>query len=160
MNINEFVSHFDHICFKFNKQGMELPNPVIEFMLYASCKLSDTDVQLVMSAITEVTREIMKSVLKRVLDGNIGTGKFASFGIKTEPVYHRAGESSNTFYANSRRGQYQYQRGNYTSRGRANRDHSSNRPSGRNNSSRKTNLVYRDGNILQFVTCESRFHWA
>ena len=64
MNINKFVSHFDHINFKLKKQGMELPDPVIAFMFLASCKLSVTDVQLVMSAITEVTSEIMKSVLK------------------------------------------------------------------------------------------------
>ena len=160
MNINEFVSHFDHIYFKFNKQGMELPDPVIAFMLLASCKLSDTDVQLVMSAITEVTSENMKSVLKRVFGGNIGTGKFASFEIKTEPVFHSAGESSETFYANSRRGQYQHQRGTYTLRGRGNRGDLSNRPSGRNNGSRKTNPVDRDGNISRCVICESKFHWA
>ena len=69
VNINEFVSHFDHIYFKFNKQGMELPDPVIAFMLLASCRLSDTDVQLIMSAIMEVTSENRKSVLKRVFDG-------------------------------------------------------------------------------------------
>ena len=48
---------------------MELPDPVIAFMLLASCRLSDTDVQLIMSAIMEVTSENRKSVLKRVFDG-------------------------------------------------------------------------------------------
>ena len=65
-SIESFVSEFEHVYYKFSEQGMELPDPVMAFMLLESCKLAETEVQMVMSAIKEVKYVEVKSALKRI----------------------------------------------------------------------------------------------
>ena len=55
LDISMFVTEFEHVYFKFTKQGMSLPDSVIAFMLLSSCKLSDSEVQIVLPAITDGT---------------------------------------------------------------------------------------------------------
>ena len=55
LQVLKFVSEFEHMYFKFTRQDMDLPDAVMAFMLLASCNLLDIEVQLVMSAIQDVT---------------------------------------------------------------------------------------------------------
>lgn len=42
-NIREYVAAFEHVYFNFTKQGMDLPDSVMAFMLLASGSLSDSE---------------------------------------------------------------------------------------------------------------------
>ena len=70
-HVREFITEFEHTYFKFTKQGMTLPDSVMAFMLLASCNLSESEQQLVMSAISEVTLKNMKDALSRIFHGEI-----------------------------------------------------------------------------------------
>ena len=48
------------------------PDAAMVFMLLASCNLPDKEVQLVMSAIQDVTYVKIKSAIKRIYVGEIG----------------------------------------------------------------------------------------
>ena len=81
---------------------MILPDPVIAFMLLASCKFTDSEVQLIMSAITEVTYDNMKSALKRIFGSDIGN-KYFNKETKVEPVFEAVDETNETFYGRERK---------------------------------------------------------
>ena len=173
--VKTFISEFENIYFKFTKQGMTLPDPVIAFMLLASCNLSDDKVQLVMSAVRNVTLDEMKNVLKRVFGGET-ENTFSSDAVKVEPVFQSAKSSSETLYArggssNNRgrfrgtRGRGGYGRGSTQqrswrggsySRGFAQQQYSR----GGGGGGRRLNRLDEDGNITRCVICESKYHWA
>ena len=90
--IDEFVDCFEHTYFKFKSQNMELPDPVIAFMLLASCKLTEEKVQLVMSAVINVTYDGMKETIKRVFGDKVGCGDVNS-DLKIEPVFEAEAKS-------------------------------------------------------------------
>ena len=96
--IDTFLSEFEHVYYKFTEQGMSLPDTVMAFMLLESCKLADTEVQMVMSAIKEVKYAEIKSALKRIFakqaSNNVGSD------IKTEPVFH--GSENEVLYSSAR----------------------------------------------------------
>ena len=50
---------------------MNLPDPIIAFMLLSSCNLSETVVHLVMSVLNKVTYIGMKGILMRILGSDI-----------------------------------------------------------------------------------------
>ena len=50
---------------------MNLPDPIIAFMLLSSCNLSETGVHLVMSVLNKVTYIGMKGILMRILGFDI-----------------------------------------------------------------------------------------
>ncbi|KAK4329335.1 hypothetical protein Pmani_000306 [Petrolisthes manimaculis] len=54
VEVRKFISQFEHTYSEFTKQNMSLPDSVRAFMLLASCKLSEGEQQLVMSAMPEV----------------------------------------------------------------------------------------------------------
>ena len=62
-NIKDFISEFDHVYYEFTEQSMSLPDSVIAFMLLASCNFSDSEMQLVMSAVTDVNYAAMSSAI-------------------------------------------------------------------------------------------------
>ena len=109
--VKNFITEFEHIYFKFSEQGMTLPDPVIAFMLLASCNLADDKVQLVMSALSTVSFNEMKSVLKRVFGGEVAN-TFSSDAMKMESVFPSIKTSGETLYtrggsnSNTRRGGY------------------------------------------------------
>ena len=49
--IYTILSEFEHVYYNFTEQGMSPPDTVMAFMLLESCKLADTEAQMVMSAI-------------------------------------------------------------------------------------------------------------
>ena len=105
--VKEFICEFDHVYYEFTQKDMELPDSVIAFMLLASCSFSGNEMQLVMSAITDVQYSSMKSAIQRIFEGGIGTkteGQENSstpvVSIKTEPIFiaKNDGEES-TYYS-------------------------------------------------------------
>ena len=88
-DIRKFVSVFEHTYFLFTTQGMTLPDSVMAFMLLASCKLSDSEQQLVMSATPDVTYNNMKAALNRIFAGDISVqpGAVGEGVVKCEPVF-------------------------------------------------------------------------
>ncbi|KAK3870996.1 hypothetical protein Pcinc_023829 [Petrolisthes cinctipes] len=63
---------------------MTLPDSVKAFMLLSVCNLSDSERQLIMSAVTEVSYERMRSALCRIFAGE---ADIASATVKSEPVF-------------------------------------------------------------------------
>lgn len=167
LDIGKFVTEFEHVYFKFTQQGMSLPDSVMAFMLLASCKLSDSEVQIVMSAITEVTYKNMKSALKRIFAAEIVStsgSKVSNVEIKSEPVFYGEDNHEESFYA--RRNRCRRPWSSYgASRGHGRGD---GRPplTGANSvqlqspAGRKQNPLGRDGKRTTCVICGSRFHWA
>ena len=184
--IDEFVDRFEHTYFNFKSQKMELPDPVMAFMLLASCKLAEDKVQLVMSAVTNVTYDSMKETIKRVFGDKIGCGELSS-EIKMEPVFEvESKNEAESLYArssssNGRRPAFRGrgwrgrgQGGGYNQRGgfnptnsqRGNYSGGSSQRGGYNSSSsaqqsrgRRTNPLDRDGLVTRCIVCDSRFHW-
>ena len=118
VNINDFVTEFEHAYFKFGREDMTLPDAVKAFMLLSACNLGDSDVQLVMSAITDATYGHMKAALKRIYGINAsGTIPKPQVEIKVEPVFETVSETEPAFFTrNNRRGRGAF-RGNRQSRG-------------------------------------------
>ena len=169
VSISDFVGEFEHKYYEFTRQGMQLPDPVMAFMLLASCNLSESETQLVMSAISDVTYDIMKSTIKRVFDRSVGRQNYSDHNsniVKTEPVFF----SNNG--RNSRRGRGQSSRGGRLQSYQqplaigASRDGNvAPRLTGGNSQAmegrgRKTNPIGRNGKITRCLICESTFHWA
>lgn len=164
--INSFITDFEHSYFAFKNCEMTLPDPVMALMLLAACKLGEREVQLVMSAVDEVSYDKMKSVLKRTFAKGIASEPDvlnpASMNIKTEPVFY--GESDSGRRVTDRR-QSSFQRGGRgksTWTGRSSfQDFGERRERGDNSStSRRTNPIGKDGLVSRCVICDSRFHWA
>ena len=165
--IDAFVDTFEHTYFKFKAQGMVLPDPVMAFMLLASCNLVEDKIQLVMSAISEVTYDRMKETIKRVFGDKVGCGSKTD-EVKIEPVFEAEssveGEALYTRGSSyGRRGWGQQQRG----RGGRARGHRGGQRGGYGpaysapqSSWRKTNPLDSEGNVTRCRICDSRFHWA
>ena len=153
VKIEDFVSEFEHIYYKFTKNGMTLPDSVVAFMLLASCNLDEKDVQIVMSAVADVKYDTMKNTIKRVFGSSIKT--IPSANIKSEPTF----EASETLYNNNnrwpRRGNNRgnlSQRGNFRGRGFGNNN--------KGRGGRKMNPIDKEGNVSRCHICDSKFHWA
>jgi hypothetical protein len=162
VNISKFVIEFEHVYFKFTKQDMKLPDSVMAFMLLASCNLSDSEQQLVMSAIADVSYSNMKSALKRIFAGEICSKALvpqASVEVKSEAVfYSENSESEEVLYArgNRRRRPFsgrRWSRGQGRNGGRASFG-------GAQQAGRRQNPHGPDGNVSRCLVCDSRFHWA
>lgn len=169
-NVREFMSEFEHTYFKFTKQGMSLPDSVMAFMLLASCSLSDQEQQLVMSGISEVTFQNMKSALSRIFHREIHVQhtqqSTASMPkpdvsvVKSESVFLGDGcegadvddEGHESFFVRGSRREISrgLMRG-YRPRGSF--------PRGRG-VARRQNPLGPDGRITRCMICDSRFHWA
>ena len=96
-SVSDYVTEFEHKYYEFTQQDMKLPDPVMAFMLLASCGLTDSETQLVMSAITDVTYDRMKATIKRVFDKDIGSfhsGQNSTI-VKTEPVFYSEAHNIN-----------------------------------------------------------------
>ena len=157
VNINDFVTEFEHAYFKFGREDMTLPDAVKAFMLLSACNLGDSDVQLVMSAITDATYGHMKAALKRIYGINAsGTITKPQVEIKVEPVFETVSETEPAFFTrNNRRGRGAF-RGNRQSRGQGARKFSQTL----NATNRKMNPSGPDGDISRCLICDSKFHWA
>ena len=104
-SVAEFIPLFEHSYYKFKQESMSLPDPVVAFMLLASCQLSDSELRLVMSAINEVTFDVMKLTLKRVFDIGLSRNEGAIEPVVKEEVLinrdenTKADEGENAFYS-------------------------------------------------------------
>lgn len=151
---------------------MTLPDAVLAFMLLASCNLSDSQVQLVMSAVPDVTFSKMKSALKRIFHGEVvQSTQICSVPVKQEPVFY--GEHCTTeqslYSRTDNRVRRPWNSGKQRSRG-SNRSAGSDarfiRPSYNLPtptspfSGRKLNPTNRNSKVSKCAVCGSRFHWA
>ena len=171
-DINSFVAEFEQVYYKFTQQDMTLPDPVMAFMLLASCELDENDRRMVMTAVTDVSFENMKFALKRIFCNNIAPKvDVGPFGVqvKTEPVYygrkedknqpdvdggHTAESEQEVMYSSSnRRGRGSWRGGRGVRLTGGNRQ-----PVSRGG--RQGNPVGRDGRVTTCFRCGSRYHWA
>ena len=184
MNFLDYITTFEHSYYKFKMEGMELPDPVIAFMLLAASELTDSELKLIMSAINEVSYANVKATLKRVFDTNVGENT-EEVSVKQETLF--SSEKDTDGYAYYTRGwgvrgrgsRRSYPRGGFNARYRsdsAGRQNSLRDPStsgegnnfsgaqGRFNATsdgrRRTNPRRRDGEISRCAICNSIFHWA
>ena len=164
-SLKDYLSEFEHAYHGVTKQGLQLDDSVLAFMLLASCDLEEREKQLVMSATPEVTYKNMKATLNRIFSKGTGmiSGQFIpSVQVKSEPLFVKreehedsVGESEEALYVRSTtrrgtrggRGQHSYSRG----RGQRGR-----RPQGR----RQKNPIGNDGRVSRCAICESVYHWA
>ena len=150
--ISTFITEFEHCYFSFTKLDMTLPDTVLAFVLLADCNLSENERQLVMSAITDVSYDKMKAVVKRIFCSEIqGQNRNYGFEVKAEPTLYN--DNAPVLYSRggTRVRPSRGKRGGYISG--ANRH-----PVGRNSS--RNNPVGIDGNISRCLICDSKFHWA
>ena len=178
VEVDRFISEFEHLYFKFSEQKMTLPDSVQAFMLLAACNLSEDERKLVMSAITVVTYENMKSALKRIFARQIALKlkEVSSAEIKVEPLYERFEHDNSdvlyvkrgreTWLGGARRGS---RFGTSAVRGAGARlvqSRTNERTRGRGNvhpamyGSRQMNPLNRNGEISRCMICDSKFHWA
>ena len=80
-SVHEFICTFEHVSYNFASLKMNLPDAVMAFMLLASCNFAENEVQLVMSAISDVTYENMKAAIKRIFGGG-AHGNYFSKAVK------------------------------------------------------------------------------
>ena len=157
MNISDFVAEFEHTYFKFQKEEMSLPDAVKAFMLLSACNLSDCDVQLVMSAITDVTYDRMKAAIKRIFGTTASSSLKVQQDIKPEPVFHSDAHLEPTLYTqSSRRGRG---RGGFRGRWRP-RQNASFSSQSNASTGRRMNPLDSDGEVSRCMVCDSKFHWA
>ena len=172
-SVKEFISEFEHRYFKFKQEDMDLPDPVMAFMLLSSCNLTENEVHLVMSALSIVTYSSMKNIIMRIFGSEIKALPTSSdnsvIEIKTEPTFTTASETNDSVL---------YTRGYPRGRGRARggRGGRYSRGGGYSSASgysslgkpltganlepkRKTNPVGNNGQVSRCLICNSKFHW-
>ena len=155
VSISNFIPSFEHVYYTFKQEDMTLPDPVVAFMLLAACNMSDNELQLVMSAVTEVTYDNMKLTLKRVSDIGLSAqsadapAKFDEVELKQETFYSRGRPGTRGHFRGGRRI-------NPRSRGVAPRAQRIETPSNR----RRLNPIGSDGEVSKCRICDSKFHWA
>ena len=166
VNINDFVSQFEHAYFTFTQEDMDLPDAVMAFMLLSSCNLQDNEVQLVMSAINKVTYNDMKLTIKRVFGQNIcmqSTVREENVFIKSEPVFNcdsvRSETALNVRGGRGRPNRFRGGRG-FTGRFLRNRGNKGPGDDSRGYGRRQLNPTDKDGQISRCLICDSKFHWA
>ena len=167
--MKDFVAEFEHNYFKFKREDMTLPDPVMAFMLLSACSLSENETHLVMSALNEVSYKDMKSIIMRVFGTDIKRQTPAVntgiIDVKTEPAFHSMDDDGAIFFTRG----YRRGRGGYTrTRGRGLRNvltgansepqHSFNGYQRGNN--RKNNPLSHDGKVSRCIVCDSKLHWA
>ena len=166
--VKQFIVDFEHEYYCFKQEDMSLPDSVIAFMLLSSCNLLDTDVHLVMSALSEVTYDNMKAIILRIFGSNIHNSySSSSLGsdqmiIKTEPAFVNVEHNSEIFYNyGNRRGRGRGgPRGRGGFRGARGRGLASEANVEHPKTTRKMNPKNRDGSISRCLICDSKFHWA
>lgn len=139
------------------------------FMLLASCKLSDSEQQLVMSAINVITYDKMREALSRIFHGEINMQlampvpkpAASRYEVKSDPVFledvgGEAGPSEklneSLFVRGTQRGRSRGVWCEYSPIERA--------PSHGRGERRRQNPVEPDGRISTCIICDSHFHWA
>ena len=166
VKVFEFVSEFEHIYYNFKIESMVLPDAVLALMLLASCNFKESEHHLVMSAISDITYDNMRSAILRIFGHPIESE--ASISVKSEPVFcvetnkpcstEEVIGPSETFYTRGRstfRGRFRRDRGRPTG-GRS----SGMASSGFDSRGRKTNPVGYDGRTTTCAICKSILHWA
>lgn len=169
VEVDRFISDFEHIYHKFSQQKMELPDSVKAFMLLAACNLNDSERQLVMSAITVVKYDKMAAALKRIFASEIVNPKTiqSGFSVKNEPVFEVT-ETADVLYTSRGRGRGRFRGGvgdggrgrfgNSAVGGRGNRGVWTGRQ--RRDNARKLNPPGGNGQVSRCRICDSKFHWA
>ena len=159
-----FICEFEHTIFQFKQQGMELPDPVMAFMLLASCNLSESDSHLVMTGVREVTYESMRAALLRVFGHKFSASNTMQtvgnmIELKTEPTFCTESSQSadETFYA---RGRYAGRRRGGRARGGAARGNWRSFGVERTDGDRRQNPLGADGRVTKCAVCSSMMHWA
>ena len=175
-DIEEFISKFEHNYFKFKSQsGSTLPDSVVAFMLLEACNLEEKDEKLVLSGISDVKFDDVKTTLKRVFGGKFGNAAQSLSEIKEEPTFMQNldDNSKDVLYAKSfqhrgqnfrargRGGRFSGNRGYYGNRGgssKVNNDKASYSP--KSMTDKRSNPRDSEGNILRCHICDSKFHFA
>lgn len=157
-DVSTFVSCFEHGYFKFTQQGMTLPDTVLAFMLLRAGNLSDVERKLVMSAISEVTYNNMKSALRRVFCEDAPENSSTAVAeVKSEPVFYGNEEEETALYTRGGgRGRRPWRGGRGGRRGVT----GANRVPVATRGGRHTNRMGSDGEVTRCFICDSRFHWA
>ena len=157
--VPELITEFEHEYYSFTKQNMTLPDTVIAFMLLASCRLEDKQIQVVMSGVADVTYDNMKAALKRIFGGTISESNGGV--IKSEPVFECLDQTPDceVYYGQSRdmrrRGRFGGYRGGF-SRGASKFESYKDKKH-----QRKENPVdKKTGYVSRCAICGSKFHWA
>ena len=163
VSIDDFICKFEHMYYNFKKQGMELPDTVIAFMLLESCNLEEKDKQLILSAMTEIKFDGMKAALKRVFGGKICS--VINKEIKSEPVFETSSESD-ALYARNRyiagyaaRGRGEHRNGRYNSRQVRTGSNSGRAACPRIDTVNKPNPKDANGNFMRCLRCNSKYHF-
>ena len=159
-DVCEFVIKFETIYYRFKQERMELPDAVMAFMLLASCSLSDTQFQLVMSSVPSITYEYMKSSLKRIFGGKIES----AINMKEEPVLYNEVKDDNVYFGNPRNNIHRGHQTPYAARSGRRPKFTGNYRGGRSFTSgacnRRLNPMGQDGKPSKCAICDSKFHWA
>ena len=167
MNIDKFISNFEHIAFRLKSLAVNLPDSVLAFLLLEATNLEESQNQLILSSMTEIKYDAMKAALRRVFGGQNPSQKFTV--IKTEKMFDES--CSETLYARGMQQQFPARgRGSYRGRGGQSSyrgsqftyNNSANYAAryNNNNYSRKENVKDQDGNVLRCIICGSKFHFA
>ena len=166
----DFISDFEHTAYKFQQEGMILPDAVMAFMLLGSSRLSDSESHMVMSGIKDITFASVRAALLRIFGHSfqsvhsmqtVGT---SSLEVKSETLcvdnstsgdevlYARGGYGGRRSWSNGR-GRGAYGRGNW--RGGSRKSLSTGRTG-----DRRKNPLDADGKVTTCAICSSTMHWA
>ena len=176
VSIQDYILAFEHAKLLLENEGVKKDDILLALDLLSQCRLSLDKAQLVMSGITEITYDNMKSRLYSVFfteqelhDSFDNPGSEAasssnasSQNANLDTILHSEDPSNDvsSLYTTGRgRRIYRGRRGSSSqrfSRGRSN----SKRPYGGYKGSRRTNPIGRDGNPTTCILCNSEFHYA
>ena len=176
VSIQEYILAFEHAKLLLENEGVKKDDIILALDLLSQCRLSSDKVQLVMSGITEITYENMKSRLYSVffaeqelhesfdnpISDSASSSNSSSQNANLDTVLHSEDPSNDgsSLYTTGRgRRIYRGRRGPSSqrpSRGRSNYK----RPYGGYKGSRRTNPIGRDGNPTTCILCNSEFHYA
>lgn len=170
--MHDFISEFEHMYFKYKREGLDMNDSVSAYMLLSACSLPENKIQLVMSAVpSDITYANMKSTLLMTF-GNELVSKDHSMddsNIASDPVFcsEDSRKSDVLYSANKGRAGSSFSRGQPSKRSRPSIQNSG--PLSKryrsaspyvSSGSRKTNPTGRNGEPTTCVICNSILDYA
>ena len=162
--VHDFIIEFEHARYLAELEGITFDNTLLGLNLLDQCQLAEDKQQLVMSGLTQINYETVKSKLQSIFFNEQDTNRQEQISNNARDFENQTllASEPEVFYSNS----YNRSRGGrgYRSRGRGRGGdtRSTQRYSRSENQQpyRKMNPEDRNGRTTRCNICDSRFHWA
>ena len=163
--MSDYICEFDQLFNKFKKLNGDISDSNAAFWLLESCRLPQEKEDMIMANIDGCSYNKMKETLQRVhyhelIDNSAENSKKTEVSVENVQDNVVSNRSDEVFYTSDRNSRGKDRRSNYRVRGFKRSYNSNDRYNRRQDSSRQTNRLDRNGSPLKCYKCDSIYHLA